>query len=183
MTWIDFVHVSQAAVPYVAILISIAAIWVPARREQGREQNRARERHLEAQCLATALRFAVLELTQSLSHAQLIATSEARNESIHPISPADVLSLKTELPAILTGSAERVHLLGFPAGPTILKLIAVMEAFNQAMEARAAIVVTFGPGTPAFEHWKIIARFAAEALPTLQAARAQLDPIADHPEG
>src|SRR5579863_2722779 len=151
MKWIDFAHFSQAATPYVAIAISFAAIAVPTRRERRREAADARERQLEARCLATALRFAVHGISTTLSGLKLRAATAAVDKTYQHAAPIDLLLAKVTAPSILSTSVDRVYILGDPAGPLVLRLGAVLEVYNEAVETRANICAV-NPTTSAAEH-------------------------------
>lgn len=176
MKWTDFVHVSQAATPIVAVVISVIAIMLPAYRERQREKARDSERDLEAKCLATALSFAVHETRTSLSRWKVTAECAAVDGTYQHASPVDLLMAKVEVPSIFTSTMSRVHILGEPTGPSVLRLGAVLDTYNEAVEKRGNLAAT-NPAISAAEHWKAIAGFIGDVSPILDDILAQIEEV------
>ncbi|MGH7012558.1 MAG: hypothetical protein ACREEL_00110 [Stellaceae bacterium] len=169
----------QTLTSVTALVIAVAAFIVPAVQNQRRMHGSAKERRLEAQCLATAIRFAVHDLAVQLSTVRLTAVSGSVDETLQKTSAAQLLlGAKIEVPAVLTDSTSRIHILGYPAGPTMLRLMAVLNVYNESIDRQANLCLT-NPALSAADHWRAVAGFVDDVRPVFEEAMAQLNVIAD----
>lgn len=133
MDWITkitaYATMAQAFSGMIALGIATAAVVVPWHQQRRREQSLERDNSLKRRCLATAIRFDLGKVAMSLGLIKITATGQSfLPEAVLSGSAVQgILSSKVELPPTLLQTADQVYLLGDPAGPILLRLLAVLE--------------------------------------------------------
>lgn len=169
----------QAAAAITALGIAVTAVTVPWRQQRRREQAAEREQTLKTRCLATAISFDLHEIATSLAAVRLTATGQSFLSSI-PGGAAiqEVLATKVELPPTIVSSRDQVYLLGDPAGPTLLRLLAILKIYNAAVDQEADLCIT-EPAINAGERWGHLLGFVQDVQPKIEEAIKLIAPFAN----
>jgi hypothetical protein len=79
---------------------------------------------------------------------------------------------------LLAGSVDQLYLLGEPAGPTLLRLIAALDTYNEAIDRETNLGFT-EPARSAGDRWQHLLGFIQDVQPIVTAALAQVGSIAE----
>jgi hypothetical protein len=95
-------------------------------------------------CLATAIEFDLRAVATSLAVVKITATGESFLPEPVPGGTAvqGILAAKVEIPPMLIGTSDQLHVLGDPAGPIVLRLRAILRVYNEALERQANLCIT-----------------------------------------
>jgi hypothetical protein len=167
-----YATVAQAGSTIVALYIALKAITTPDKRQRHREQAEDQRRRLEAKCLATAIRSDLHDVSVALSNVKLTAGARVARSTPDTWIP-EFQSCKIERPHVIAASLNRIHVLGDPAGPSLLRLLAVLDAYNDAID-REILRGSNHPTTVPAEHWRMLVRFVDDVMPIVEATLQQV---------
>lgn len=175
-----YATIVQAAVAVVALVISTTAVVVPWRQQRHRDQAAERERRMKARSIATALRLELNNIASELAMFAIPATtgSFAPPPVLSGQLGSQFLAYQIPIPPLLAGVIEYAYMLGDPAGPTLIRLLAIMKAYNEAVDRETTAALT-GPATPAKDRWAALLGVIEDVLPKVREAIGELDPIAE----
>ncbi len=177
-----YATLAQAASAIAAILISSLAIIIPNWQQRERNKKEDRERRLKAKCLATAIRFSLHDIDVFLAKAKLTATGPSFQTNIPNVLPPDYQFSRIEIPAILSDNLDQLYLLDEPAGPSLLRLNAVLNSYNEAVDLQYHQSFT-DPALPVSERWKRLIAFIGDIEPIVKEALRQITMIANQKDG
>lgn len=180
MDWAASATVTQAGASIIALVVSTIAVVVPARQQKRRERLADQERALKRRCLAVAIRLDLGNVAVSLGKTKITATGQSFL-SASVLGGTVALAIEAaalELPPTLAATADQVYLLGDPAGPLMLRLLAILALYNNMVEREANLCLTH-PAVSAAERWGHVLGFIEDIQPKIDEALGAIGPIAD----
>jgi len=169
---------AQAFAAIVALVLSFLAILVPAIQQAARNKREDQEQKIKAKCLATSIRFSLHDIQVVLGKTRILATGQSFLTGTPNALPVEYQYSKVEIPATLLGSLDQFYLLGEIVGPMLLRFIAVLESYNQAVDLQVNQSFT-DPTFPVADRWKRLIGFIQDVEPKVVEALKSVSAIAD----
>ena len=157
----------------VALLVAGAAVGL-----QGLDAvERRRQRRLQARFLAIAIQIELHALRARLAQLKSSLVSYLAAPPPGPWAPYFAISAPVEIPGVLTSDVDRLAILGEPAAPSIIRLSAALNVYNEHVQRELGSAFT-EPAADSKDHVRRLAGYAEDIDGLLVQVLDQLAPLA-----